>query len=103
MRRILLLLAGLALLVSSCNLVARTQEPAPVAGEPQIPESEVPRVTLEDARAAFDTDAALFVDVRGAGSYEQSHVRGALSIPLTEIESRLDELDPRQWIITYCT
>jgi hypothetical protein len=30
-------------------------------------------------------------------------VSGALSIPLDQIENRLDELDTSQWIITYCT
>jgi rhodanese-related sulfurtransferase len=32
-----------------------------------------------------------------------SHIPGSLSIPLAEIETRLSELDPNQWIITYCT
>ena len=35
---------------------------------------------------------ALVVDVRPREEYEQSHVPGSLSIPLSELESRLDEL-----------
>jgi rhodanese-like protein len=103
MRKTLVLLAGLALVLSACSSTAETPQPSPAIGEPQIPESEVPRVPLEDAKAAFDSGTAVFVDVRGAGSYEESHVPGALSIPLPEIETRLGELDPQQWIITYCT
>jgi rhodanese-related sulfurtransferase len=45
----------------------------------------------------------VFVDVRSAGSYAASHIPGALSIPLGELDARLDELDPAARIITYCT
>ena len=65
--------------------------------------SDVKRVTLEDAKIAHDTGTAVFVDVRSADSYAASHVTGALSIPFDELENRLDELDPADWIITYCT
>ena len=102
MRRIFILMAILGLTISACSPVTITQ-PAPVFGEPQIPESEVPRVSLEDAKAAFDNGSAVFVDARSAASYEESHIPGALSIPASEIQSRLGELDPTKWIITYCT
>lgn len=100
MRRAFLLSAILLLMLSAC---AQAAEPAPPIGEPQIPESEVPRVSLEEAKAALDGKTAVFLDVRAAGSYAASHIPGALSIPLNELEGRLDELDPADWIITYCT
>ena len=64
---------------------------------------EVVRLSLEDAKAAFDNGTAVFVDVRSQSSYAASHIPGALSIPLIELEPRVNELDPNQWIITYCT
>jgi len=64
---------------------------------------EVQRVTLEESKAAFDNGEATFVDVRTASSYAAGHIPGALSIPLAELQPRIDELDPNQWIITYCT
>jgi hypothetical protein len=97
-----LLLLPLLLLLVSCASPAPT-EPAPVIGEPQIPSSEIPRVNLEDAKAAFDSGSAVFVDVRAQASWQESHITGALSLPVNEIETRLGELDPGQWIITYCT
>jgi 3-mercaptopyruvate sulfurtransferase SseA len=79
---------------------APTPEPPPVQVEsPQ----EVTRLSLEDSKAAFDQKTAIFLDVRDAGSYASSHIPGALSIPLSELPDRLDELDPSAWIITYCT
>ena len=104
MRRVLQL-SMLLLLLAACA-PARAALPTlapPQIGEPQISETEVPRVSLEEAKAAFDAKTAVFLDVRSAGSYAAGHVPGALSIPLNEMEARLGELDPQQWIITYCT
>jgi hypothetical protein len=63
----------------------------------------IPRVSLTDAKAAYDTRSAVFVDVRDNQSYAQRHVSGALSIPLTELPDRVKELNANDWIITYCT
>lgn len=67
------------------------------------PFDDVPRVTLSQAKGAFDAGSAVFVDVRDRVYYESSHIPGALLIPLGEIASRLGELDPQDWIILYCT
>ncbi len=101
MRKIPTLLAVLTLAALSCSLFAPVAS-APVS-EPQVSEAEVPRISLEEAKAAFDDGAAVFVDVRSEAAYAEGHIPGALSIPLAELESRLGELDPAQWIITYCT
>ena len=68
-----------------------------------IPYPAVNRVTVGNARAAQELKQAVFVDVRSAEQYTQSHIPGAVSIPLNEFESRLSELNKDQWIITYCT
>ena len=81
------------------------QDGGPAASPPaaNIPFPEIPRVSLADAKAAHETGAAIFLDVRGEPIYQQSHIPGALSIPLNEVTARLDELDRSSWIITYCT
>jgi rhodanese-related sulfurtransferase len=38
-----------------------------------------------------------------SAAYLENHIPGAVSIPLTELEARFGELDPKAWIITYCT
>ena len=89
---------------------APTQIIEPVPTQPQnnnLPQTEadVPRVSVEEAKAALDSGAAIIVDVRSPAAYEHNHVAGAISIPLGTIE--LDptnlEIDKDQWIITYCT
>jgi 3-mercaptopyruvate sulfurtransferase SseA len=68
-------------------------------------EAEVPRVSVVDAKAAFENGAAIFVDVRSTESYAAGHIAGAISIPLEviEIDPAGVALDKNQWIITYCT
>ena len=97
---VLILIAVLWLLYPPAGGESRTAD-APAAGAPI--DEDVPRASLADAKAAFDTGTAIFVDVRGEPYYSQSHIPGALSIPLNELPERLDELDRSAWIITYCT
>lgn len=65
----------------------------------------MPRVSVEDAKAALDGGEAIVVDVRSADDYAASHIVGAINIPLTDLESNPANLnlDKNQWIITYCT
>lgn len=75
------------------------------SGNLPLTEDEVPRVTVEEAKAALESGAAVIVDVRDPAQYEKSHVAGATSIWLDEIEANPTglNLDKDQWIITYCT
>lgn len=68
-----------------------------------IPEPDIERVSLADAKAAYDSQSAVFLDVRDPVSYQAGHIAGSINIPLSELEARASELDPNQWIITYCT
>jgi hypothetical protein len=104
----------LILATSACNIQtgsnsAPTQIIEPVStqstGDLPLTEAEVPRVTVQEAKAAFDSGEAIIVDVRGLDAYETSHVVGAINIPLDEFETNPEglNLDKDQWIITYCT
>ncbi len=68
-----------------------------------IPNADIPRLSLEQAKAAYDNHSAVFVDVRGEPYYSEEHIKGALSISLNELESGLKGLNKNDWIITYCT
>ncbi len=69
----------------------------------QVALTDIPRVSLTDAKTAFDQKTAVFVDVRDAQSYASGHIPNALSIPLAEIPASLSELKTSDWIITVCT
>jgi len=68
-------------------------------------EFEVPDVAT--AKRVFDSGKALFVDVRSPGIYDAGHIPGAVSLPLGDLEDRLEAVladVPRQRpIITYCS
>ena len=95
---IFLAFAFLTLTALACNALL---------AQGDIPQTEdaVPRVTVEEAKAAVDSGAAVIVDVRSQEAYETSHIAGALFIPLEDFENNIASLDlgKEQWIITYCT
>lgn len=108
------LLLGAVLLavaaVATLFLVNRTPPAAPsvpVAASPtvaqDIPYPDVARVTADAAHISAMSGAAIIVDVRDKQSYDQSHARGAVSIPLDELATRMGELPQDKAIITYCT
>lgn len=66
-------------------------------------QDDVPRLTVAEVQQAMQNEGAILLDVRSPEQYAASHVRGALSVPLGEIESYLPELDKEAWYIIYCT
>lgn len=103
-----IILMVVVLALSACTSQAAPTA-APIAtrpgGGPPLTEAEVPRVSVEDARAALDSGEAVIVDVRSEAAYETSHVAGAINIQLGEFETNPAgiNLEKDQWIITYCT
>ena len=45
-------------------------------------EGDVPRVSVQDAKAELDAGTAIMVDARPAESYNQEHVTGSINVPL---------------------
>ena len=111
----LLIVAVLILGILACNAQLPGSEPPSVSTLPIVPthelgwlpqtDADVPRVSLQDTLAALESGEAVIVDVRSVESYEASHIAGAISIPLGEIQTDPAglPLDKDQWIITYCT
>jgi len=116
-RRILFLCTSLLLMLACTTLLPGTPTPAPIPTtitEPtssvlneNLPQAEadVPRISVEEARTALESGAAVIVDVRSAESFAETHMAGAISIPLSEFENNIEGigLEKDQWIITYCT
>jgi ArsR family transcriptional regulator len=56
------------------------------------------RELLERARDGLVT----VLDVRPADEFALGHLPGAINVPLAELASRLDELDPDREVVAYC-
>lgn len=69
----------------------------------EIPYPEIARVSLDDAYSAFQNKAAVFIDVRSVDNYSQSHIAGAINLPLDQLEAQIPKMDLQAWIIPYCT
>jgi len=59
-------------------------------------------VTVEELRRGLAKSSVILLDVRPADEYGAGHVPGALSIPLSELRSRLRRLPKTRDIIAYC-
>ena len=100
----LIVLGGIVLVVIALWINASST----TAGSPaDLPEGqtdpEVERVSVQEAKAAFDVGTALIVDVRSANSYRESHAEGAISLPSAEIAARYQELPQDKLLYLYCT
>src|SRR3989304_4456779 len=95
--------AGL-LLTAAAAALALQPGSGPEATPTSAPLSpgDVTRVTLAEAKAAYDNDTAVFLDVRFSDDFAVGHIPGAVSIPLNELEGRLGGLDPRDRIVPPC-
>jgi len=60
------------------------------------------RIERDEAIKLVHSGKAIWVDVRGKDSYDAGHIKGAISIPLSELLTRVGELPAKKEIITYC-
>jgi Rhodanese-like domain len=97
---VLILGAAVYYLVNPLNGSGSVATEQPAAA---IPYPNVSRVSLKDAKAAYDLKNAVFIDVRGEPYYSEEHIPGALSITYDELPSNLQALKKTDWIIPYCT
>jgi rhodanese-related sulfurtransferase len=59
-------------------------------------------VDLRALKSLIATDAVLVVDVRPREEYDAGHIVGAISIPLAELDTRIEELPREKTIVLYC-
>ncbi|MFN8475633.1 MAG: rhodanese-like domain-containing protein [Anaerolineae bacterium] len=64
--------------------------------------SHVPRINLDDAKQKMTDPNVLFVDARTAQEYAQGHIKGAVSVPVAEVDKYLSRLPQDKEIIVYC-
>ncbi len=60
------------------------------------------RIPRDAAIHMVDSGKAVFVDIRSFETYSKGHIKGALSIPRSQLIHRLREVPPGKLIITYC-
>lgn len=81
----------------------------PLIGD-SIRAAEAPQIKVEVLKQLMDRKANNFVliDVRTSEEYSDTHIPGAISVPISEIEqgtgiAKIKALAPQHQVITYCT
>jgi len=107
-----LAVAGAALIAAgsaSAQMKVTQQAPSGVTtqiGQPQQqklpPLSAARRIKRDDAMKLGKSGKAVYVDVRSLDSFNKGHIKGAISIPHSQLMNRLREIPPGKTIITYC-
>jgi 3-mercaptopyruvate sulfurtransferase SseA len=64
--------------------------------------SKARRIERPEAMKLVKQGKAIYVDVRSKESYDEGHIPGAISVPLSEMLARIKELPLKKLIITYC-
>ena len=92
-----ILLSVLVLMICGLTVSAQTEKVKKFADD-----SEVPRITIEDAKKAFDDGTAIFIDARSVEAYKEDHIKGAIIIEGAKPD-RFDTLPKGKKIIAYCS
>ena len=58
------------------------------------------RISREDAYKLYQAGQATFIDVRSHASFATGHIKGALSIPGSQLIQRFSEVTPGKMVIT---
>jgi rhodanese-related sulfurtransferase len=64
--------------------------------------SVIPRITVQDAKALYDSGSVKIIDVRLKSLYDQGHIKGAVNIPQGEVGTRYKEVPKTGNVILYC-
>lgn len=59
-------------------------------------------VSMEELRKKLESQDVVVMDVRPDEEYERGHIHRAISMPIEELASRLQELSKEKEIIAYC-
>ncbi|MFN8498421.1 MAG: rhodanese-like domain-containing protein [Anaerolineae bacterium] len=97
---------------SASQSASQAQKPAQAIPTPQYDPtaiaaanaqlSHVPRINLDDAKQKLTDPNVLFVDARSAQEFAQGHIKGAVSVPVNEVDKYLSRLPQDKELIVYC-
>ncbi len=83
---------------------AKTIDSAPsVTDHDEEAEKDAPRISLADAKEAFDEGGAVFVDTRAATFYQNERIKGALNVPSSDFEDNYKAVPKNKKVIAYCS
>jgi rhodanese-related sulfurtransferase len=95
--------------VALAQMKVQPQAPAPAKKTPlnspgmrTVNPTQFARISHDDAWKLYQEDKAVFIDVRSNSQFQLGHIKGALSIPGSQLIKRFSEVPPMKTVITYC-
>jgi len=74
-----------------------------VSAEDDLESVKIEIISVDEAYEIYSSGKdCLFIDVRNEGEYKRSHIKGAILIPVKEIEANLDKIPKDKIIVVYC-
>lgn len=72
--------------------------------QPAAAGGEAPRMPLNEFKALYDDSAKrpLIIDVRAKDAYDQGHIKGSISFPEADADTRVAELPKDKLVVAYC-
>ena len=107
MKNVIAVAVSLVLVAGAASAQYKQQKPkAPAASQAQLQPAQKPaefrRISREEAYKLYQAGMATFIDVRSHQSFATGHIKGALSIPGSQLIQRFSEVTPGKMVITYC-
>jgi 3-mercaptopyruvate sulfurtransferase SseA len=98
-------IGGLAACNSQEAFVPQTPTSTPAQSPPptQNPADNARRITAEELHKLWDEKNVLIIDTRSEPDYKATHIPGAISVPASEVATKLEELPRNKMIVAYCT
>jgi len=80
------------------------QQPAPQAdSHGHTDGQDAPRISLADAKEAFDEKSATFIDTHVKATYDAGHIPGAMNVTVQDLEAKFSTIPKGKKIIAYCS
>lgn len=64
---------------------------------------DAPRISLADAKKAFDDGSAVFMDTHVKAAYDNEHIKGAINVTVQELDAKFSTIPKGKKIIAYCS
>jgi hypothetical protein len=87
-------------------IVSQTQRPSGQSSQspsPSAPADNARRITAADAYKLYEKGNVVIIDTRTEAAYKESHIKGAILMPVNEVAAKANELPHDKTIVAYCT
>ncbi len=85
-------------------IVSQAQRPSDQSSpSPANPADAARRITAADAYKLYQKGEVVVIDTRTEVAYKESHIKGAILVPVSEVAAKANELPHDKFILAYCT